>query len=90
MRTTITLLALGASLAACSTTTGVVPIGDGIFMLSKQETMAWSGGKVKAELYAEATAHCKKLGKEISPVGDTSQDATMTSYASAEIKFRCR
>lgn len=78
------------TLAACSTATGVVPIGDGIYMLSKQEQMAWSGGKLKAELYAEAAAHCKSLGKEPSPVSDTAQDATMDRYASAEIKFRCR
>lgn len=81
---------LALVLGGCTTTTGVVPIGDGIFMLAKQEHMAWSGGKVKAELYAEAAAHCKTLGKEVSPVGDTSQDATMSSYASAEIKFRCK
>lgn len=88
--TTFFTIVAAFTLGACATSTGVVPIGDGINMLSKQDPMAWSGGKLKAELYNEATAHCKKQGKESSPVSDSSQDATMSSYASAEIKFRCR
>lgn len=90
MTRSFAVLACAISLAACSTTTGVVPIGDGIFMLSKQEHMSWSGGQVKADLYTQAAAHCKALGKESVPVSDTARDATMGSYASAEVKFRCR
>ena len=82
--------AVGA-LSACSTTTGVVPIGDGIYMASKQDGggFNWSGGKVKVELYQEAAQYCSKLGKKSIPVSDKEQDASMYSYASAEIKFRC-
>ena len=84
-------LASIGTLAACASTTGVVPIGDGMFMLSKQDYYSWSGGKAKAELYGEAAAYCKGLGKEPSPISDSSKDATMYgNYASAEIKFRCK
>jgi hypothetical protein len=79
-------------ITACASNTGVVPIGDGIYMSSKQDySMNWHGAKVKAELYQEAIAFCAKQGKQSSPVSDTSRDAVMYSnYASAEVKFRCR
>lgn len=88
--TTFFTIVTAVTLVACASTTGVVPIGDGMSMLSKHDPMAWSGGKLKAELYTEAGAHCKQQGKELSPVSDTAQDATMSRYASAEIKFRCK
>ncbi|MGH8703179.1 MAG: hypothetical protein ACREVR_18670, partial [Burkholderiales bacterium] len=66
-------------------------IGDGIYMVSKQDYMAWSGGNIKAEIYKEAAAYCAKQGKQSSPVGDGAQDASMYGqYASAEVKFRCK
>lgn len=76
-------------LSACSTTTGVVPIGDGIYMASKQDGAGfnWSSGKVKAELYQEAAQYCSKLGKKSIPLSDIGQDSSMYSYASAEISF---
>ena len=79
-------------LTGCATHTGVVSIGDGIYMLGKQDTgftTNWSSSKVKAELFREGAAFCGGLGKRIVPVGDIGQDATFSSYASAEIKFRC-
>jgi len=78
-------------MAACASTTGVVPIGDGLYMTSKQDySLNWHGGKVKAELYQEASQFCAKQGKKSSPVSDTSRDAAAyTHYASAEVKFRC-
>jgi hypothetical protein len=60
-------------------------------MASKQDGAGfnWSSGKVKAELYQEAAQYCSKLGKKSIPLSDIGQDASMYSYASAEIKFRC-
>ena len=78
------------ALTACATSTGVVPIGDGIYMLGTHGSMSWSGSEVKAGLYKEAGEFCAKQGKQVSPVSDSSRDAAMYSnYASAEIKFRC-
>lgn len=81
-----------AVLAACSSTTGIVPIGNGIYMSSKQDySLNWHGGKVKAELYKEAAQFCAAQGKSSVPLSDNSQDAAAyTNYASAEIKFRCK
>lgn len=85
------LAALSVSLAGCASTTGVVPIGDGLYMSSKQDySLNYHGGKVKAELYQEAAQFCQKQGKKSIPVSDTSRDAAAYSnYASAEVKFRC-
>ncbi len=92
MRITLTLLAcVCAALAGCaaSTSTGIVPIGDGIYMNSRQEYMNWSSGAIKAQLFKEAAEFCAKDGKRLSPIGSTGADASMSSYASAEIQFRC-
>jgi hypothetical protein len=88
-----TLLAVAALLAAgCASKTGIVPIGDGIYMSSMQDySLNYHGGKVKAELYREAGEFCAKQGKRSVPVDDTSRDAAaFTNYASAEVKFRCQ
>lgn len=86
------LLAVAASvgLVGCSTPTGFVPIGDGIYMASNMDGMSWSGGSVKADLYKQANDFCSKQGKQLSPVSDNANDASALTYASAEIKFRCR
>jgi hypothetical protein len=89
MRGMAVLLAM--TLAACATpNTGVVPIGEGKYMLSKMGGMGvWLGGEVKAGLYREASAFCVKQGKRLEPLGSSSQDATYGRYATAEIQFAC-
>lgn len=85
------LVLLCATLTACASTTGIVPIGDGIYMSSKQDySMNYHGGKVKADLYQEAMQFCAQQHKKSIPIADSSRDAAIYSnYASAEIKFRC-
>lgn len=92
MKVTLPFILIGfAALAGCASTTGVLPIGDGLYMSSKQDySLNYHGGKVKAELYQEAAQFCAGQGKKVVPVTDSSRDAAMYSnYASAEIKFRC-
>lgn len=85
------LLVLAALVAGCASKTGIVPIGDGLYMSSMQDySLNYHGGKVKAQLYQDAAEFCAKQGKKSIPVADTSRDAAMyTNYASAEVKFRC-
>lgn len=82
---------LAVCLGGCSTpNTGVVPIGDGIYMQSKFGSLVtFSGGQVKAELFQEAAAFCSKQGKKLVPVNSTSKDSGLGTYASAEVQFRC-
>jgi hypothetical protein len=85
------LLFLAALVAGCASKTGIVQIGDGIYMSSMQDySLNYSGGKVKAQLYTEAMEFCAKQGKKSVPVGDSARDAALyANYASAEVKFRC-
>lgn len=79
-------------LAGCASTTGIVAIGDGIYMTAKDDYWGTSGSKVKVELYAQAAEFCAKQGKRSVPVADTGHDPQLlgANYASAEVKFRCQ
>ncbi|WP_213956304.1 hypothetical protein [Variovorax sp. dw_954] len=84
----LAILAAAAALAGCAST-GVVPIGSGMYMASKQGgAFTYSGGTVKAELYADAAKYCAQSGKQVVPVNSESKDSGW-NYASAEIQFRC-
>lgn len=82
-------LVLLSVLAGCASNTGPVPIGSGRYMLSRMQWAAWSGGAVKADLYREAEAFCAMSGKKMDAGRSNSADATVISYASAEIEFTC-
>ncbi len=86
----LAFLCLTLALAACTSPTGVVPIGDGIYMTSKLGGMGtYSGGSVKAELCREAAEYCAKSGKKVIPVTSSSMDSVAYNSASAEVQFRC-
>lgn len=90
MRSSAILVCAGSLVIAGCGTTGVVPIGDGIYMTSKLGSMTtFSGGQVKAELFKEATAYCAQSGKRSVPVNSASKDSGLGTYASAEVQFRC-
>lgn len=80
---------LVAGCAATMPNTGIVSIGNGVFMSSKFGGMQWSGSVVKAELYKEAGEFCAKKGMQVTPLDSTAKDASTSQYASAEIQFRC-
>lgn len=75
-------------LAGCASNTGVVPVGDGVYMLSGSAPAA-SGGEVTASLYREANAYCAEQKKTLSTVGTKSRDAGLGRLGNAEIQFRC-
>lgn len=82
-------LALVALLTGCASQTGIVPIGDGVYMSGAQDGMTYTATKVKARLYAEASEFCAKQGKKMVPLSDSGVDSSMTTSTSAEVKFRC-
>jgi hypothetical protein len=77
------------TLAACSSTTGIVPIGSGTYMLGAQDGWAYTGSSIKADLYKQANEFCAKQDKQVEPVNSTGHDYGFSQYASAEIQFRC-
>ena len=74
----------------CSTTTGIVKISEDTYMLAKQSGTAYTAGQVKVELYKEANVFCEKDGKKFVQLSNTGVDYGFTSYASAEIQFKCQ
>ncbi|WP_225784696.1 hypothetical protein [Xenophilus sp. Marseille-Q4582] len=90
MRKSMIIAAVALGLAGCASKTGIVPIGDGLYMASNMDYMAWSSGGIKAELFKEANEFCSKQGKALKPVNSKGEDATLSGrYASAEVQFRC-
>lgn len=84
------LLPLAAlAFTACSSTTGIVPIGSGMYMLGAQDGWAYTGSSVKAKLYRQANEFCHRQSKDVEPVNSRGQDYGLGQYASAEIQFRC-
>jgi hypothetical protein len=88
------LLILGATTAiaitACASS-GVIPVGDGEYMISKHSATTFAnGGSQKAEVYQEANAYCATQGKELTTIGVTAENG-VAAYraASAELHFRC-
>jgi len=78
-------------LTGCSST-GVVPIGEGTFIISKKSAGCGfsSGEGTKIDLYKEANAYCEKKNKELTTVEAIARDGVpFVRCASAELKFKC-
>jgi len=78
-------------LNGCAGPSGVVPIGNGTYMISRSHKSAdYSGSMVKAEAIMEANQYCEERGKELKIIKATDKDMVpFTSDAQAEIKFQC-
>jgi hypothetical protein len=77
-------------LTGCASS-GVVPMGQDTFMISKQSSTGFhSASSVKADIYKEGSEYCASQGKEFQPVNDHGVDGVPgRSFASAEVQFRC-
>ena len=86
----VTLATAVLAIVGCASS-GVIPIGDGVYMISKHSATTFaSGDGQQAEIYKEANAYCAKLGKELATV-DTNATSGVVAFraASAELHFRC-
>lgn len=87
----VVLLSLTA-LAACAAQTGVVPNGQGGFLITKQAATGFPGlGGQKAEALAEAGSYCSAQGREfvLTKVNETQPPYVMGNYPRTEIEFQC-
>ena len=80
--------AIAVVLAGC-VSTGVIEVEDNLYMLSKQDWLAYTGGQVKVEMFKEAREFCRAKGKKMKVVDQTAQDYAIGSSAGAEIQFSC-
>jgi hypothetical protein len=88
-----TIIIAGAILlAGCASNSGVIPIGQDTFMVTRQAATGFSGsGTLKAEAFQEANQYCAKLGKSLQVI--STQEARppyiLTNFPKAEIQFMC-
>jgi hypothetical protein len=79
-------------LAGCASNSGVMPIGQDTFMVSRQAATGFSGsGTLKAEAFQEASQYCEKLGKSLQVVSthEASPPYIFGNFPKAEIQFMC-
>ena len=79
-------------LAGCAANSGVVPMGEDRFMVSRQAATGFSGsGTLKAEALKEADEHCKKINRVlvVRKVTEAKPPYILGNYPKAEIEFSC-
>jgi hypothetical protein len=79
-------------LAGCASNSGVIPIGQDTFMVSRQAATGFSGsGTLKAEAFQEASQYCERLGKSLQVVSthEASPPYILANFPKAEIQFMC-
>ena len=91
MKTLLCVVTIGL-LSGCAANTGVIPIGQDTFMVSRQAATGFSGsGNLKAEVFGEANQYCKSNGKVLQVV--STQEAAppyiLGNYPKAEVQFMC-
>lgn len=86
------LFVVVAFFAGCASHTGVVPMGQGTFMIAKQQATGFPGlGNLKAEIITEGAAKCASEGKkfEIVSVKESQPPYILGNYPRSEIIFKC-
>ena len=88
MRVLIASLALAA--VGC-TSTGIVPMDKGTYMVSKRSAQAGFGPPVgaKADVYQEANDFCRKQGKSVETVVFDMTNSGFARPGSVSLQFRC-
>nr|WP_297347607.1 hypothetical protein [uncultured Glaciecola sp.] len=85
----IRLLLLALTLVGCTSSPGIIPIGDDTYtiMISGQSGFVPVGG-MKADAYKGAEKHCKTLSKSLEEVSFNS-DSGFGKFPEVELKFKC-
>lgn len=88
----IQLVLAGAILAGCAATSNITPIGRDKFLMTKQAATGFPGlGNMKAEVLAEANAHCEKSKKtmEVINTSESRPPFILGNYPRVEVQFAC-
>ena len=79
-------------LLGCASNSGVVPIGDDTYMVSRQAATGFSGlGTLKADALKEANSYCVSQNKKMHVVSATEAEPPfiLGNFPKAEVQFRC-
>lgn len=93
MRSMYLLLIASVLASGCASHTGVVPSGQGTYMIAKQQPTGFSGlGNMKAEIIAEGQLFCADQGREfvLLAAKETQPPYIFGNYPRSEIVFTCK
>ena len=79
-------------LAGCASNSGVVPIGQDTFMVSRQAATGFSGSSdLKAKAFQEANQYCSSQNKSLQVVNTTEAQPpyVLGNFPKAEVQFMC-
>src|SRR3954453_14244438 len=67
-----------------------VQVGPDTYMVANTGAWSWSSGAaLRGDLYQQAGAFCRSVGKQIMPVDAASNNGNFSTFAHAELQFRC-
>lgn len=87
---TSTLLLL---IGACASNSGVIPTGNGNFIISKQAATGFPGtGQIKIDALQEASSYCRSQTKELDLIKLDENEGPFIfgKYPRVELYFRCK
>jgi hypothetical protein len=79
-------------LAGCASNSGIVPMGNDTYMVSRQAASGFSGmGTLKADAMREAYSQCQKTGKRVEVIEtiDAKPPYIFGNFPKTEIRFKC-
>ena len=79
-------------LSGCASNSGIVPMGNDTYMVSRQAATGFSGmGTLKADAMREAYQQCQLSGKRVEVVEtiDAKPPYILGNYPKTEIRFKC-
>ena len=88
----VKLIVVALFFAGCAVNSGVVPIGQDTFMVSRQAATGFSGlGNLKAEAVREANQYCANQGKVLQVIhtSESSLPYIWGNFPKAEVQFMC-
>ena len=86
------LLTLALVLSGCAANSGIVPMGNDTYMVSRQAASGFSGmGTLKAEAMREAYQQCQLTGKRVEIVEaiDAQPPYIFGNFPKTELRFKC-
>ncbi len=86
------MLGAVALISGCAANSGVIPMGQDLYTVSRQAASGWSGsGTLKAEALTEAGAFCagRKQGLQVIATNEAQPPYVLGNFPKAEVQFRC-
>ena len=92
MRKSVALLFGIITFSGCAINSGVVPMGQDTYMVSRQAASGFTGmGSLKVDAFREASEYCISQNKKIQVVhtGESQPPYVLGNFPRAEIQFMC-